>query len=137
MEEREKIVSSTRRMIAYAYGTILILIGLDKALHLDIIVNWEKYVSPLAHSVIPLTTPVFLTVLGVAEIIVGILFFTKWVRLAALIAIVVLALIIVNLLDLGYGFYDIAARDFLIALGGISVIRLSFLEGYTFSGKTA
>jgi hypothetical protein len=121
-------------MLASAYGAVLILIGLDKALGTDLIVEWTKYVSPLAQNVIPLDPNVFVRVLGVAEILVGALFFTRWVVVASTVAIVVLVLIIVDLLNLRM--YDIAARDALIALGAYAVIRLARAEGFTLQGRS-
>ena len=126
-------VSFVRMLLSYAYGAVLVIIGLDKVFQTHIIVQWTKYVSPLAHTVIPIDPNMFVTILGVAEIVVGILFFTRWVRLAAYIAIAVLALIIVNLFDLGM--YDIAARDALIALGAYALAVLAAAQGYSLAGR--
>jgi hypothetical protein len=91
--------------------------------------------GPLAQSVIPFTPSTFTMILGAAEIVVGILFFTRYVRLACYIAMVVLALIIVNLIDLGL--YDIAARDALIGIGAFCVSLIAAAEGFLVSGKRA
>ena len=120
-------ISSVWKMLSYAYGAVLILIGLDKVLQSNLITDWIQYVSPLAQSVIPMDPLTIVITLGIAEVLVGALFFTRWVRVAAAVSIAVLLLIIVNLLDLGL--YDIAARDALIALGAYAVIRLSALDG--------
>lgn len=121
-------------MLAYAYGAVLILIGLDKAFGTNIITDWVKYVSPLAQSVLPVPPATIVLVLGIAEIIVGIIFFTRWVRIAAFISILVLIVIIINLFSLGL--YDIAARDALIALGAFAAAQLAATQGYTWGGRT-
>lgn len=124
---------SVRQYLTYAYGAVLILIGLDKLFQTDIIANWAGYVGPLAQSIIPLTPSTFVMVLGAAEIVVGILFFTRYVRLACYIAIAVLALIIVDLLNLGL--FDIAARDALIALGAFCAAMIAGAEGFLLTGR--
>lgn len=131
----DNTVSNVWKMLAYAYGAVLILIGLDKVAQTNYIAEWIGYVSPLAERVIPLDSATFVLVLGVAEIAVGILFFTRWVRVAAMVSIVVLAAIIIDLLNLRL--YDIAARDALIALGALAVSLLSAAQGYTFSGRSS
>lgn len=133
--DKSSTVTFVWRMLSYAYGAVLVIIGLDKVAQTHVIVEWTTYVSPLAQSVIPLDPATFVMVLGAAEIVVGILFFTQWVRVAAYIAIAVIALIIINLLNLGM--YDIAARDALIALGAYAVVLLTGNEGYALKAQRA
>jgi hypothetical protein len=117
----ERAIRLSVRTLAWAYGIVLIVIGLDKVTQMHLITDWLKYVSPLALAVIPVSANTLVTVLGVAEILVGILIFF-FRRAMAYVVIVVLAVIIVNLIDLGM--YDIAARDFLIGLGALVVTWL-------------
>jgi uncharacterized membrane protein YphA (DoxX/SURF4 family) len=107
-------ITISQSILRYAFGVSLIVIGLDKVFHTNIVTEWEKYVSPLALSVLPISAVTLVSVLGIAEIIVGALFFTRFCKIAAYIAIVTLAAIIVNLFSLGL--YDIALRDALLAL---------------------
>lgn len=118
----ERAITLSTRTLVWAYGVVLILIGLDKVTHLFIFTDWLKYVSPLALAVLPVSAGTLVTVLGIAEIVVGIAIFfaPRWI---AYVIIVVLAAIIINLIDLKM--YDIAARDALIALGALV---LSWLE---------
>ncbi len=118
----ENILTS-QRILKYAFGISLIAIGLDKVFHTNIVTTWEQYVSPLALSVLPITAVTLVSVLGIAEIVVGILFFTRFARIAAGIAILTLAAIIVNLFSLGL--YDIALRDALLALSAYVFILLT------------
>jgi hypothetical protein len=113
---KDQAISLSVRTLTYAYGLVLILIGLDKVTQLHLITDWAKYVSPLALSLIPLSANAIVTALGVAEIVVGICLFF-WRRAMAYVIIAVLLVIIVDLFSLGL--YDIAARDALIALGAL------------------
>lgn len=116
-------ILTSQRILKYAFGISLLAIGLDKVFHTNIITNWEQYVSPLALAVLPITAVTLVSILGVAEIILGILFFTRYCRVAAWIAIVAFLAIIVNLFSLGL--YDIALRDALLALTSYVFILLS------------
>lgn len=110
-------------LLKYAYGATLVLIGLDKVFSLNLIANWEGYVSELALSALPIDAGALVLGLGVVEIAVGVLMLTKWTRLAAVLAIAALALIVINLLSMGL--YDIAARDVLLALSLLVLVWLT------------
>jgi hypothetical protein len=116
-------ILTSQRILKYAFGISLIVIGLDKVFHTNIATNWEQYVSPLALAVLPISAVTLVSVLGIAEIIVGIIFFTRYARIAAGIAILTLLAIIVNLFSLGL--YDIALRDALLALSAYVFILLT------------
>jgi uncharacterized membrane protein len=116
-------ITLSQSLFKYAFGISLVVIGLDKVFHTNIVTEWEKYVSPLALSVLPISAVTLVSVLGVAEILVGILFFTRYCKLAAGIAILTLAAIIVNLFSLHM--YDIALRDALIGLSAYVFILLT------------
>lgn len=116
-------IFASQRILKYAFGVSLVLIGLDKVFHTNIVTEWEKYVSPLALSVLPITAVTLVSVLGVTEIIVGALFLTRFQKLAASLTILALAAIIINLFSLGL--YDIALRDALIALSAYVFILLT------------
>jgi len=110
-------VARSIALLKWSYGIALVVIGLDKALQINLITFWPKYISPLAHTVIPVSDFIFTAVLGTAEVVVGILLLFFWTRYMAYVVIVVLAIIAVDLIDLGL--YDIAARDVLLALGAL------------------
>jgi hypothetical protein len=119
----ESTIIKSWTLLKYAYGLTLLVIGIDKVFRLNLIANWEGYVSDFALSVLPVGASTIVMVLGIAEILVAILMLTAWTRLAAIIAIITLAVIVINLLMLGL--YDIAARDVLIALGALVLVWLT------------
>ena len=96
-----------------------ILFGLDKFLNL--MVDWSQYLVPFVANMIPATT--FMLIVGVVEIIAGLLVFFK-PRLGAYVVAAWLLAIIVNLLLIP-GFFDIALRDFGLFLGALALARLS------------
>ncbi len=116
-------VYASQKLLRYGFGITLVLVGLDKVFHTNILVDWEKYASPLALSVLPITAITLVSMLGLAEIILGVLFFTHFAKVAAYVTILALILIIVNLFSLGM--YDIALRDALIVLSANIFIMLT------------
>jgi uncharacterized membrane protein len=130
----QELVLRSWNLLKYAYGIALIIIGLDKALGTDFIVEWSKYVSPLALEVIPVSATTIVLVLGIVEVIVGVAMLIRFTRIAAILAIIALALIIVNLLSMGL--YDIAARDLLIAFGALVLVWLTDALPESVTGKS-
>jgi hypothetical protein len=98
-----------------------ILAGLDK--FFDVMVDWDKYLSPMANNVLGGRGHQFMLVVGVIEIIAGIGVFLK-PRVFAYIVAAWLLGIILNLLSIP-GYYDIALRDLGLLLGALALGRLS------------
>lgn len=122
MQETSRVIF-TWNLLRYAYAAVLLLAGLDKLLATDLIVQWPKYISPLAASFIPVSTPVFLAAMGVVEIAVAVMLATKWPRLGGYLSVAWLIVIAINLLDLGL--IDIAVRDLLLAVGAFAIAELT------------
>ena len=98
-----------------------ILAGWDK--FFDVMVDWDKYLSPMANNTLAGHGHQFMFVVGVIEIIAGIGVFLK-PRIFAYIVAVWLLLIIINLLMIP-GYYDVALRDLGLMLGALALGRLS------------
>lgn len=114
-------------VLSFSYGVVLILAGLDKIFGTNLIVYWPKYISPFVHSILSISVPVFLGFMGVVEVLVGALFFTRWAAIAGWLSVAWLVLISINLVMLGA--IDIAIRDLLLAVGAYAIAELS-LERY-------
>ena len=56
-----------------------IIAGLDK--YFNKIVNWEMYLSPLATKVIPLSPSTFMHIVGIVEIIAGVVVLSRWTKI--------------------------------------------------------
>lgn len=110
-------------LLRYSYGIVILLVGLDKILGTGLIVHWAGYISPFALSILPFSVPVFLTIIGIVEVVVALMMLTKWSRLASYLSIVWLVIIAINLLMAG--FLDVAVRDLLLAIGAFVLADLT------------
>lgn len=99
-----------------------ILAGIDK--YFNILADWTMYLSPVATKVVPVSASTFMHVVGVVEIIAGIIVLSRWTRIGAYIVMAWLLAIAVNLLTMGM-FYDLAVRDVEIAIGAFTLAQLS------------
>jgi uncharacterized membrane protein YphA (DoxX/SURF4 family) len=97
-----------------------ILFGLDKFLNL--MVSWDKYLAPWMVRIVG-NAHRFMYLVGVIEIIAGVLVAVK-PRWGAYIVALWLLGIIFNLLTYP-GFYDVALRDFGLLLAALALGRLS------------
>jgi hypothetical protein len=97
-----------------------ILFGLDKFLNL--MVSWDKYLAPWTVRIVG-SAHHFMYVIGVIEIVAGIVVAIR-PRWGAYIVALWLLGIILNLLTYP-GFYDVALRDFGLLLGALALARLS------------
>ena len=98
-----------------------ILAGLDNFFHL--LVNWDQYLPPLVNNLTGGRGHELMLAAGVIEIIAGIgVWFMP--KIFAYVVAAWLLLIIVNLLMIP-GYFDVALRDFGLALGALALGRLS------------
>jgi len=125
-EPRMAVATGSRSYQAYrllhiAFVVAPILAGLDKFFH--ILVNWDMYLAPSIARLSPIAPHNLMLVIGVVEIIAGLLVAVK-PRIGAYVVAVWLFAIIINLL-IYPGYFDIALRDFGLALGALALGRLS------------
>jgi uncharacterized membrane protein YphA (DoxX/SURF4 family) len=99
-----------------------ILTGIDK--YFNKLADWGMYLSPLATKVVPVSAATFLHVVGVVEIIAGLIVLSRWTRVGSYIVMAWLLAIAVNLLTTGM-FYDLAMRDVEIAIGAFALAQLT------------
>jgi hypothetical protein len=98
-----------------------ILFGLDK--FLDWLVDWRIYLAPEINDLIPGNAHQAMLVVGVVEIVAGVVVALR-PRVGGYLVAAWLAGIIVNLL-LQADFYDIALRDFGLLIGALALARLA------------
>ena len=99
-----------------------IITGIDK--YFNKLADWGMYLSPLATKVVPVSATTFMHVIGVVEIIAGLIVLSRWTRLGSYIVMFWLLGIAVNLLTTGM-FYDLAMRDVEIAVGAFALTQLT------------
>jgi hypothetical protein len=115
-------VLHTWLLLKSTYTLVPILLGLDKCFT-GLLVNWAQYASPVICEYIPLVIPQFLVVIGIIEILAGIVVWF-YPRFGAYVIVAWMALIIINLATMN-AFYDIIARDIVIAIGALALAWLS------------
>jgi hypothetical protein len=98
-----------------------IVAGLDKFLHL--LVNWDMYLAPAIANLSPIGGHNLMLLIGVIEIAAGIIVAIK-PKIGGYIVAAWLMGIILNLLLIP-NYFDIALRDFGLALGALALARLS------------
>jgi len=103
-------------------GVAPILAGLDK--YFNILADWSMYLSPLATRVVPVQPATFMHIVGVVEIIAGIIVLSRWTKIGAYVVMAWLLAICLNLLTTGM-FHDLAVRDFELAIGAFALAQLT------------
>ena len=98
-----------------------ILFGLDK--FLDWLVDWRIYLAPEINDLIPGNAHQAMLIVGVVEIVAGVVVALR-PKFGGYLVAAWLAAIIVNLL-VQADFYDIALRDFGLLLGALALARLA------------
>jgi hypothetical protein len=109
------------RLLHTAFIVAPILAGLDKFFHL--LTNWEMYLAPAIAAMSPIGAHNLMLLIGVVEIIAGLVVALK-PGIGGYIVAAWLWLIIINLLMMG-SFFDIALRDFGLSLAALALARLS------------
>ena len=130
--ERSAVAGTRRDPAVQAYGLLRlgfvvapILFGLDK--FFDVLVDWRIYLAPEINDLIPGNAHQAMLIVGVIELVAGLVVAARPVFGGYLVA-AWLAGIIVNLLILG-DFYDVALRDFGLLLAALALARLATAFG--------
>jgi hypothetical protein len=98
-----------------------ILFGIDK--FANVMVDWPTYLAPWINNILPGSGQDVMYVVGVIEIVAGLVVALR-PRFGGPLVAAWLAGIIFNLLTYS-GFYDIALRDFGLLLGALTLTRLA------------
>jgi hypothetical protein len=107
------------------YGLVPIIAGADKFTNL--LTDWSKYLPAITTKIIPVSPHGFMMIVGVIEIIAGIVVLAVAPRLGAYVVAVWLVLVAIAVILAGY--YDIAVRDLVMALGAWTLAQLAALRG--------
>jgi len=112
---------STWNLLRLTYSIIPVVAGFDK--FTDILTNWDKYLHPGIASMLPFQSHTFMMIVGVIEIIAGIIVFVR-PAIGGYIVMCWLILIALTLLASG-NYLDVAVRDLAMAIGAFSLARIS------------
>ena len=121
MEQNTSNTTRVQTILKFTYGLIPIVAGADKFTNL--LTDWAHYLSPALKSALPVSDHVFMSIVGVIEIIAGILVFINPQK-GGLLVSAWLVLIALNLIAAG-NYYDVAVRDLAMAIGAFSLSKLS------------
>jgi len=99
-----------------------IIAGVDK--FFNILADWSMYLSPVATKIVPISASTFMHIVGVVEVIAGLIVLSRWTRIGSYVVMAWLLGIAVNLLTTGM-FYDLAVRDVEIAIGAFALTQLT------------
>ena len=95
--------------------------GIDKFTHL--LTNWDQYLAPSVEKMLPMSGHAFMLLVGVVEIIAGLIVLAGLTRIGGYIVMIWLIAIAINLVTTGM-FYDLAVRDIEISLAAFTLTRL-------------
>ena len=112
-------------MLRIAFTVAPILFGLDKFAEV-LTDDWSVYLAPEFNDIIPGSADDAMAIVGVIEIVAGIVVAVA-PRYGSLLVAGWLGGIIVNLLLVG-GYGDVALRDFGLMLGALTLARLAWSE---------
>jgi uncharacterized membrane protein YphA (DoxX/SURF4 family) len=114
-------VDRVATILRWTYGLVPIVAGADKFMHL--LTDWNKYLAPVVTDIIPLSPNAFMSIVGVIEIVAGIIVLIR-PKIGSLIVALWLLGIAVNLLLTGQ-YFDVAVRDTVMAIGAFCLYTLS------------
>jgi uncharacterized membrane protein YphA (DoxX/SURF4 family) len=98
-----------------------ILFGLDK--FVGLLTDWDKYLAPWINDLTPGTAHQAMLLVGVIEIVAGLLVALR-PQIGAYVVAAWLVGIIVNLVSMG-AYYDVALRDFGLFVSALALARLA------------
>ncbi len=119
-------------VLRFTFGVVPIVAGLDKFTNL--LVNWENYLNPLVLRFLPLSGHAFMSIVGVIEIVAGILTLAR-PRLGGYIVSAWLFCIAFSLIASGR-YLDVAVRDLVMAVGAFTLANLTATITNTDTGRS-
>jgi hypothetical protein len=109
------------QILHLGFTVLPILAGLDK--FFEVLADWDRFLAPLFPQMLAVSPETFMSMVGIIEIVAGLVVFFK-PRVGGYLVMLWLWGIILNLLLIP-GYYDIALRDFGLSLGALSLARLA------------
>lgn len=113
-------VKQVQGILRFTYGILPIVAGLDKFTNL--LCNWSDYLGN-NKSMVPMEPMTLMKIVGVIEIIAGIIVFARTL-VGAYIVMAWLILIALTLL-IGGHYFDVAVRDLVMAVGAFTLAQLT------------
>jgi len=117
----QQSLTQTFNLLRYTFVIVPIVAGADKFTNL--LTQWDQYLNPSLASLLPFSAATFMMVVGIIEIIAGIIVLKK----AEIGGYIVAAWLIVIALTLlaGFNYVDVAVRDLVMAIAALSMARIA------------
>lgn len=112
-------------LLKFTFGIVPIVAGADKFTNL--LTDWEHYLNPMVAGMLPFSGHTFMMIVGVVEIIAGIMVLKK-TEIGGYIVSAWLTLIALSLL-IGFKYVDVAVRDLVMAVSSYAMARIAKIVG--------
>ena len=112
------------QILKYTFGLVPIVAGLDK--FTNILVDWSKYLNPDLANLLPITPGTFIMIVGVIEIVAGLLVLFKTEIGAYIVSAWLVAIALTLIASLNY--LDVAVRDIVMAIGAFCLAKLTKIK---------
>lgn len=117
MDSNVQLVKNT---LKYTFGLVPIVAGLDK--FTNILTNWSQYISEGLAEMISFEPTSFMMIVGVIEIVAGVLVLIK-TKLGAYVVSAWLVAIALTLI-FSWSYVDVAVRDLVMAIAAFCLAKL-------------
>ncbi len=117
----QQAIKPTFNLLKLTFGLVPIVAGLDKFTNL--LTNWEQYINPSIGQMLPFSGQTFMMIVGVIEIVAGILVLKK-TEIGGYIVAAWLTVISLTLLA-SFSYVDVAVRDLVMAISAFSMARIA------------
>ncbi len=121
METNRKNKTQAFNLLKYTFVVVPIVAGADKFTNL--LTHWEQYINPFMADLLPFSAATFMMIVGVVEMVAGLLVFKK-PEIGGYVVAAWLTLIALTLLA-GFSYVDVAVRDLVMAIAALAMAKLS------------
>lgn len=116
-------VERTRELLRLVYGLFPVVAGADK--FTNVLADWTAFLPQVVVDLLPVEPQLFMYVVGVIEIVAGVVVLFRTEYGAYLVAAWLTAIAMTQLVG---GNYDVAVRDLWIAVGAVALAQLAATE---------
>ena len=114
-------IQLVKNILKYTFGLVPIVAGLDK--FTNILTNWSQYISEGFAGMLPFEPTTFMMIVGVIEIVAGVLVLIK-TKIGAYVVSAWLIAIALTLI-FSWSYVDVAVRDIVMAIAAFCLAKLS------------
>ena len=118
-------VKQVQNILRLTFGIVPIVAGLDKFTNL--LTHWTDYLGANISGMLPVSAISFMKIVGIIEIMAGIIVLVRPL-IGAYIVMVWLICIALQLI-IGGHFFDVAVRDLVMAIGALTLAKLTIISG--------